>query len=108
MDYYTRAKKFNTKKSLGQNFLIDEKIINFIVNSADLTKEDTVLEIGAGIGFVTELLAQKAKKVYAVEIDKQAISVLKQLPYDNIEIIEQDILKTDIKEIAKDEKIKKK
>ena len=106
MDYYARAKKFNTKKSLGQNFLIDEKIINFIVDSANLTKEDTVLEIGAGIGFVTELLAQKAKKVYAVEIDKQAISVLKKLPFDNIEIIEQDILKTNIKEIAGEEKIK--
>ncbi len=106
MDYYERAKKFNTKKSLGQNFLIDEKIINFIVDSSNLTKEDTVLEIGAGIGFVTELLAQKAKKVYAVEIDKQAISVLKKLPYENIEIIEQDILKTNINELAKNEKIK--
>lgn len=106
MDYFARAKKFNTKKSLGQNFLIDEKVINFIVDSADLSKEDTVLEIGAGIGFVTELLAQKAKKVYAVEIDKQAIAVLKKLPYDNIEIIENDILKTNLKEIAKDEKIK--
>ena len=106
MDYFLRAKKFRTKKSLGQNFLIDESAISTIINSASITPADIVLEIGAGIGFVTEQIAPLAKKVYAVEIDKDAIRELKKLPFDNIEIIERDILKTDISEYANGGKIK--
>ncbi len=106
MDYITRAKKFRAKKKLGQNFLIDNSAIDFIIENANINENDAVLEIGAGLGFVTEKLAQKAKKVYAVEIDKDAICELEKLPYENIEIIEQDILKIDISQYAKNSKIK--
>jgi len=106
MDYIARAKKFRTKKQLGQNFLVDENAINTIIESANLSADDIVLEIGSGIGFVTEQIAPRVKKVYAVEIDKDAIRELKKLPFDNIEIIEQDILKTDIFKYAEDKKIK--
>lgn len=106
MDYIARAKKFRAKKALGQNFLIDASAINTIIDNANLTKDDIVLEIGAGLGFVTEQIAQRAKKVFAVEIDKSAIAELKKLPFNNIEIIEQDILKTNIDEIANGTKIK--
>lgn len=106
MDYIARAKKFRTKKQLGQNFLIDESAINTIIEKSDIQPDDIVLEIGAGIGFVTEQIAQRAKKVFAVEIDKDAIRELKKLPFDNIEIIEQDILKTDIYPYAENGKIK--
>jgi len=106
MDYIARAKKFRAKKQLGQNFLISEKTINTIIEQANIQEDDIVLEIGAGLGFVTEQLAQRAKKVYAVEIDKDAIKELKKLPFNNIEIIEQDILKTDISAYAAGKKIK--
>ena len=76
LNYILRAKKFKTKKSLGQNFLIDSNVIEFIANEAN--NEDEILEIGSGIGFVTEQLVQKAKKVIAVEIDKQAVQILKK------------------------------
>jgi len=106
MDYIARAKKFRAKKALGQNFLVDASVINTIIEKADIKKDEIVLEIGAGLGFVTEQAAQLAKKVYAVEIDKAAIAELKKLPFDNIEIIEQDILKTDISKYATEGKIK--
>ena len=66
LNYILRAKKFKTKKSLGQNFLIDSNVIEFIANEAN--NEDEILEIGSGIGFVTEQLVQKAKKVVAVVV----------------------------------------
>lgn len=106
MDYFNRAKRFRTKKRLGQNFLIDGDIINFIVNEANLTKEDTVIEIGPGIGFVTEQLVKYARKVIAVELDEQAIEELNKLNADNLEIVHNDILKTDISELAKGKKVK--
>ena len=106
MDYIARAKKFRAKKNLGQNFLIDENVINLIIENAKIQPDDIVLEIGAGLGFVTEQVARLAKKVYAVEIDKAAIEELKKLPFDNIEIIENDILKTDISEYAQNKKLK--
>jgi len=105
MDYLQKAKRFRTKKRLGQNFLINSDVINSIPDYVNLTNEDTVLEIGPGIGFVTELLVKKAKKVIAVEIDKEAIYELKKIKTDNLTIIENDILKTDISELT-DEKIK--
>jgi len=100
LDYLKRAKKFRTKKRLGQNFLVDETVINRIITEAALSSEDIVVEIGAGIGFLTEQLAQKAQKVIAVELDEEAITVLKKLPYPNIEIIQQDILTVDFSEIT--------
>lgn len=99
MNYIQRAKQFKTKKRLGQNFLVDEKIIQKIIDEAALNSDDTVIEIGAGAGFVTEKLAEIAKKVIAIELDENAIEVLQALPCKNIELIHQDILKTDISKL---------
>lgn len=100
MNYLLRAKKFQTKKRLGQNFLIDSATIKTIIDKANITPDETVVEIGAGAGFVTEQLAQLAEKVYAIEIDPDAIFELETLPFSNIEIIPKDILKTDISELV--------
>ena len=100
MNYYIRAKQFKTKKRLGQNFLVDENVINRIVQEA--SPEDTILEIGAGAGFVTEQLVKKAKKVYAVEIDEEAVSVLQKIDAPNLEIIHNDILKTQLKDFEEE------
>ncbi len=99
-DYLQRAKFFRTKKRLGQNFLINPDVIDAILEFADINENDTVLEIGPGIGFVTEQLVKRAKKVIAVELDEDAIDVLKKLNADNLQIIHQDILKTDISAIV--------
>lgn len=91
---------FSPKKSLGQNFLLDRNILNRIVASLELDNSDTVLEIGAGLGRLTSLLAEKAHKVIALEIDKRAVVLLKAQFKNNskIEIVEQDFLKYEIKE----------
>lgn len=96
-NYFLRAKAFRTKKRLGQNFLVDENAIDTILN--EVNSDDTVLEIGAGAGFVTERLVETAKKVYAVEIDEDAIKVLNKINADNLKIIHNDILKTQLKEV---------
>ena len=105
MNYLKRAKQFRTKKCLGQNFLVCENTINLIVKKADIQSDDVVVEIGPGIGFVTEQLAQRAGEVIAIEIDENAITELKKLPFNNIKIIHQDVLKTDIS-IFSDKKMK--
>ena len=89
---------FSFKKNFGQNFLIDSNILDHISECAGITKEDCVLEIGPGIGSLTQVLAENAREVVAVEIDKTLIPILKQTlnGYDNVEILNQDILKTDI------------
>ncbi|AMJ40055.1 16S rRNA (adenine(1518)-N(6)/adenine(1519)-N(6))-dimethyltransferase RsmA [Anaerotignum propionicum] len=89
---------FTFKKNFGQNFLIDSNILDNISECADITKEDCVLEIGPGIGSLTQVLAENAREVVAVEIDRTLIPILKQTltGYDNVEILNQDILKTDI------------
>ena len=97
MNYFLRAKQFRTKKRLGQNFLIDESVINRILE--EVSPDDTVMEIGAGAGFVTERLVEKAQKVYAVEIDEDAISVLRKIDAKNLNIIHNDILKTNLKDL---------
>lgn len=96
MDYLQRARDFKTKKRLGQNFLIDSNVINKIIELADLKESDTILEIGSGAGFVTENIAPEVKKIYAIELDPDAADVLNKLEYDNIEVLLQDILKTDL------------
>lgn len=106
MDYLQRAKYFRTKKRLGQNFLINSEVIGDIISYADLTKEDIVLEIGAGVGFVTEQLIKHADNVVAVELDEDAIKELEKLNADNLKIIHKDILKTDISELANGKKFK--
>ena len=99
LNYILRAKKFRAKKSLGQNFLIDANVIDFISSLAN--SEDEVLEIGPGLGFVTEQLVENAKKVVAVELDKDAIKVLEKNLGNktNFHLIENDILKIDINDL---------
>lgn len=89
------------QKRFGQNFLIDGHVIEKIIRAADITKDDIVLEIGPGIGTLTQYLAEAAKKVYAVEIDKNLIPVLEETlrEYDNVNVINEDILKVDIKKL---------
>jgi len=99
-DYLQRAKYFRTKKRLGQNFLINADVIADIIKFADIKPDDTVLEIGPGVGFVTEELVKYAKKVIAIELDEEAIKELNKLNADNLEIIHADILKTDLSNIC--------
>lgn len=89
---------FAFKKGYGQNFLIDSNILDNIVSCAEITKEDFVLEIGPGIGSLTQVLAENARHVLAVEIDSALVPILRQTleDYDNIEILNQDILKTNL------------
>ncbi len=105
MNYFERAKFFRTKKRLGQNFLIDSEVIEDIIDYADISPDDTVIEIGPGVGFVTEQLIKHAKKVIAIELDEEAIKELEKLEADNLQIIHNDILKTDISSLS-DEKVK--
>ncbi|GAP01220.1 dimethyladenosine transferase [Fructobacillus fructosus] len=89
------------KKKFGQNFLTDGNILSGIVQAADLTKEDLVVEIGPGIGGLTEYLARAAKKVLAFEIDPDMVKILAETlaPYDNVQIVEQDVLEADLKTV---------
>lgn len=93
------------KKGYGQNFLIDENIINAIVKAAEVTKEDTVLEIGPGIGSLTEVLAKAAKSVVALEIDSALIPVLDYTlsGISNVKVINANALKVDLKDLAQKE-----
>lgn len=100
MNYLDRARYFKTKKRLGQNFLIDGQTISDIIDFADISPEDTVIEIGPGVGFVTEQLVKHAKKVIVIELDEEAIRELQKLGADNLEIIHKDILKTDLSELC--------
>ena len=96
---------FTFKKSFGQNFLTDTNILNKIVNAADLNDEVGVIEIGPGIGALTEFIARKAKKVVAYEIDPRLIPILAETlaPYDNVKVIHQDILKADVATMIEEE-----
>lgn len=95
---------FKFSKSLGQNFLIDGNIVRNIVSESNITKDDYVLEIGPGIGTLTEELAINAKKVVAVEIDRSLLPILDEtlVSYDNVEIVYGDILKIDIEKLIED------
>lgn len=95
---------FAFQKKFGQNFLIDENIVAKIVREAGVTKEDFVLEIGPGIGTMTQLLCENAREVAAVEIDKKLIPILEDTlsEYDNVTVINEDILKVDIAKLAAD------
>lgn len=93
---------FNFQKKYGQNFLIDTRVLEKIINAADITKEDFVLEIGPGIGTMTQYLCEHAGKVVAVEIDRNLIPILEDTlsAYKNVEIIQQDILKMNINQLV--------
>ena len=106
MDYLQKAKFFRTKKRLGQNFLISSEVLNSIVEYANISKDDIVLEIGPGVGFLTELLAKKADKVIAVEIDEEAVKELNKLNIENLTVIHNDILKTDVSALTNGKKLK--
>ena len=95
---------FNFQKKFGQNFLIDSHVLDKIVSAAGITKDDFVLEIGPGIGTMTQYLAASARKVFAVEIDKALIPILEDTlkEFDNVQVINQDILKVDIKKLAEE------
>ncbi|MEH7291637.1 16S rRNA (adenine(1518)-N(6)/adenine(1519)-N(6))-dimethyltransferase RsmA [Priestia megaterium] len=90
---------FTFKKSLGQNFLIDTNILHRIVDHAEITEETGAIEIGPGIGALTEQLAKRAKKVLAFEIDQRLLPILGDTlsPYSNAKVIHQDVLKADLK-----------
>jgi len=96
---------FNFQKKFGQNFLIDPSVLDKIVSAAQITKDDHVLEVGPGIGTMTQYLAENAKHVTAVEIDKALIPILEETlaSYDNVTIINNDILKMDLKELVQRE-----
>ena len=95
---------FNFQKKFGQNFLIDEHVLDKIIRAAEITKDDYVLEIGPGIGTMTRYLACAAREVTAVEIDRALIPILEDTlkEYDNVSIINEDILKVDIAALAKE------
>ena len=105
MSYFDRAKKFRAKKRLGQNFLVDESCIETILDTSDITKDDIVVEIGPGLGFVTEHLVNLAKKVYAVELDEDMVREVSKIKADNLEIIHNDILKTDLSQFGENIKV---
>ena len=96
--------QFDFQKKFGQNFLIDGRVLEKIMDAADITKEDFVLEIGPGIGTMTQYLAERAREVLAVEIDKNLIPILAETlsEYENVDILNADILKTDLNKIAEE------
>lgn len=96
---------FSFKKSLGQNFLIDPNILRNIVSHANLTENSGAIEVGPGIGALTEHLAREAKKVVSFEIDQRLLPVLEDTlsPYDNVKIVHSDILKADVEKVIAEE-----
>lgn len=98
-------KKYNitANKSLGQNFLVSEEAVDSIVNSANITKEDLIIEIGPGLGTLTQRLLEKAGKVICIELDTRMVNIITERfsLYNNIEIINQDVLKVNLQEIIK-------
>ena len=95
---------FAFQKKFGQNFLIDSNVLESIIRGAEITKDDFVLEIGPGIGTMTQYLCEAARQVVVVEIDKMLIPILEDTlsEYDNVEVINQDVLKVDIKSLAEE------
>lgn len=96
---------FSFKKSLGQNFLIDTNVLNRIVDFAEMSSETAAIEIGPGIGALTEQLAKRAKKVIAFEIDQRLLPILAETlePYDNVKIIHSDVLKANVRQVVEEE-----
>ncbi len=101
--------EFTFKKNFGQNFLIDSHVLNKIVDSSNITDEDLIIEVGPGIGSLTEYLAERAKKVVCIEIDRKLIPILEETlqDYDNVEVINADILKVDLQQIIEERGFKK-
>ncbi|MCF2553936.1 16S rRNA (adenine(1518)-N(6)/adenine(1519)-N(6))-dimethyltransferase RsmA [Faecalicatena contorta] len=97
--------QFTFQKKFGQNFLIDTHVLDKIIKAAEITKDDMVLEIGPGIGTMTQYLAEAAGKVVAVEVDRNLIPILSDTlsAYDNVRIINEDVLKVDIGRLTQEE-----
>lgn len=97
--------QFTFQKKFGQNFLIDTHVLDKIIRAAKITKDDLVLEVGPGIGTMTQYLAEAARGVIAVEIDKNLIPILSDTlqGYDNVKVINADILKVDVRKLAEEE-----
>lgn len=93
-------------KKLGQNFLIDENVIDTIANASEISSDDLIIEIGPGLGTLTDKLLQKAGKVIAIELDERMIAILKDrfFMYDNFEVINEDVLKVDLNRLIKENK----
>ena len=106
--YIMKKYKIKANKSLGQNFLIDEFVINNIIESAQIGKEDLVIEIGPGLGTLTKYLLEKKKKVICIELDKKMITILEDRfsLYNNLQIINNDVLKVDLNSMILEEKRK--
>lgn len=106
--YLMKKYKIKANKKLGQNFLVDDNVLNDIVSGAKIEKNDLVIEIGPGLGTLTNLLLEKARKVICIELDKKMIKILKErfIAYNNIEIINQDILKIDLDNLIQEQKNK--
>lgn len=104
--YLMNKYKIKANKNLGQNFLIDSDSLEDIVKGAEITNEDLVIEIGPGLGTLTKLLLEKAKEVICIELDKKMVKVLKNrfIAYNNLEILNEDILKIDLKNLIKSKK----
>jgi len=103
--YIINKYNFKFSKGLGQNFIIDENIVEKILNGADISEDDVILEVGPGIGVMTKAMSERAKKVIAVEIDSTLIPVLEETlsENNNVKIINEDILKLDIKKVIEEE-----
>ena len=103
-------KKYNIRanKSLGQNFLISQSVVETIVESSEIEREDLVIEIGPGLGTLTKYLLEKAGKVICIELDKKMVQILEDRfkLYNNFELLYQDVLKVDLKNLIKKEKEK--
>ena len=110
MNLYEETKfimnKYNitASKSLGQNFLVDEEVVNGIVNNAEISKDDLVIEIGPGLGTLTSRLLEKAGKVVCIELDKRMVNIITDRfsLYENFEVINEDVLKVNLKELIKE------
>lgn len=104
--YILNKYKVKANKNLGQNFLVDEQAIRDIIDGAEIDKDDLVIEIGPGLGTLTSFLLEKAKKVICIELDKKMIKILNDrfIAYNNIELINEDVLRIDLNQIIKQEK----
>ena len=98
--------KIKANKNLGQNFLIDDMALQDIANGAEICEDDLVIEIGPGLGSLTKLLLEKAKKVICIELDKKMVNILRDrfIAYKNLEIINEDVLRINLNELIKEEK----
>jgi len=102
--YIMKKYGVNANKGLGQNFLIDENIVNEIIEKSEISDKDIIIEIGPGLGTLTKPMLEKAKKVICVELDERMIKILRErfMLYNNFELIHEDILKVNIRELIKD------